>query len=175
MHQGTPQVPKHTHTHTHTRTFLFIDIVYKTPYGFPNKTEDVLMLRTLWQNLRICQSTINTIYLFIRHVRTVCCLWATRWLTLSCNKWRGINTSTFRGHQLFVYNSVFVDMTSYESQRAIPIVIGQPQSESVKFLKLGSVLTVMQDVHVRLYQGLSRQEHHSTRNIIFSEANLTSI
>lgn len=111
-----PHKYQNTNTHTHAHTFLFIHNVYKTAYGFPNKTEDVLMLRILWQNLRICQSTINTIYLFIRHVRTVCCLWATRWLTLSCSKWQNINTVTFRGHQLFVYKSVFVATTSYISQ-----------------------------------------------------------
>jgi len=35
------------HKYQNTHTFLFIRNVYKTAYGFPNKTEDELMLRIL--------------------------------------------------------------------------------------------------------------------------------
>ena len=42
-----PHKYQNTHTRARTHTFLFIHNVYKTAYGFLNKTEDVVVLRVL--------------------------------------------------------------------------------------------------------------------------------
>lgn len=105
MRAKAPRYPTSPNTHTHCYLYMMYTIQH-TVFQIKPKTWSELMLRMLWQNLCICQSTINRIYLFIRHVRTVCCLRATRWLTLSCNRWHDIDASTFGGHQLCLQISI---------------------------------------------------------------------